>query len=109
MSYSVLTIPPFDKQLKSLYKKYPSIKTDIGVFVNELIENPLIGKPLGHNCYKIRIAIKSKNKGKSGGARIITHVSIVNSVIYFLNIYDKSEKISISDAEIRDLLSFIES
>ena len=59
---------------------------------------------LSNNCFKIRIAIKSKGKGKSGGARIITHVVIEEEKVYLLSIYDKSEQISVTDKELRKLL-----
>ena len=68
---------------------------------DELLENPFIGQSLGDGCYKIRVAIKSKGKGKSGGARLITHVHIECETIYLLSIYDKSERENISDKEIR--------
>ncbi|MBW1619900.1 type II toxin-antitoxin system RelE/ParE family toxin, partial [Empedobacter falsenii] len=58
-------------------------------------------------CYKIRLAIKSKGKGKSGGARVITHLFIENETIYLLSLYDKSEQDSISDKEIKALLKLI--
>jgi len=41
---------------------------------NALLSNPYQGIPLGHNYYKIKLAIQSKGKGKRGGARIITFV-----------------------------------
>jgi hypothetical protein len=53
------------------------------------------------------VAIKSKGKGKSGGARVITHVQVVENYIFLLAIYDKSEHEDISDKEIGYLLSFI--
>jgi len=62
---------------------------------------------LGNNCYKIRIAIASKGKGKSGGARIITFLQIVNKTVFLLSIYDKSEKENISDQELTTLLEQI--
>jgi len=64
--------------------------------------------PLGHNCYKIRIAIASKKKGKSAGARIITHVYIKGKTVYLLSIYDKSDLNSLTDNEINDLLKEID-
>lgn len=76
MSYSVVTIPPFDRQLKRLVKKYPSLKNEIAELGKLLIEDPASGTPLGNDCYKIRLAIASKGKGKSGGARVITHFYI---------------------------------
>jgi len=107
MSYNILTIPPFDKQLKRLAKKYPSIKSDFAAFLENLEANPIQGTDLGNNCYKIRLAIKSKNKGKSGGARVITHIVIAESTVYLLTIYDKSDKGNITDKELEELLRFI--
>ena len=52
---------------------------------------------------KIRMAIKSKGKGKSGGARVITFNYIVDTEcqrIVLVKMYDKSEISNISDAEI---------
>lgn len=62
---------------------------------------------MANSCYKIRVAIKSKGKGKSGGARVITHVQVVENNVFLLAIYDKSEQEDISDKEIGYLLSFI--
>jgi len=62
---------------------------------------------MANSCYKIRVAIKSKGKGKSGGARVITHVQVVENNVFLLAIYDKSEQEDITDKEIGYLLSFI--
>ena len=107
MSYNVVTIPPFDRQLKRLAKKYPSIKNDLAELGKQLSQNPALGKPIGQDCYKIRIAISSKGKGKSGGTRVITHVYVAETTIYLLTIYDKSDKENISDKELNELLGFI--
>jgi mRNA-degrading endonuclease RelE of RelBE toxin-antitoxin system len=107
MNYSVLTIPPFDKQLKRLAKKYPSLRTEFADLLDSLEKEPEQGTPLGNNCYKIRIAIASKGKGKSGGARVITNVLIEDATVYLLNIYDKSKKESITDKELEELLKFV--
>lgn len=74
MSYNISTIPLFDKQAKRLAKKYPSLKKDLEELLKELVINPELGIALGNNFYKIRLAISSKGKGKSGGARVITYV-----------------------------------
>jgi mRNA-degrading endonuclease RelE of RelBE toxin-antitoxin system len=108
MKYNVLTIPPFDRQLKRLAKKYPSLKTEYDALVKELEENPEKGTPLGYNCFKIRLAIASKGRGKSGGARVITHFYIKDEIVFLLTIYDKSEQVDISDKELRELLLEIE-
>ena len=71
MNYNVIPTPDFKKFFKKLYKKYPSIKNDLAELIEKLEEDYNIGIALGSNLYKIRLAIESKNKGKSGGARVI--------------------------------------
>ncbi len=70
----------------------------------ELEQNPTLGTALGNDIYKIRLAIASKNKGKSGGARILTFVKIVDAVVLVFSIYNKDDRDSISDNEIQELL-----
>lgn len=107
MSYSIKTIPKFDKQLKKLIRKYPSFKIEFTNFITSLREDPVQGIPLGNNCYKIRLSIASKGKGKSGGARLITSLIISETIVYLISIYDKSEKESLSDKELDDLLKYL--
>jgi mRNA-degrading endonuclease RelE of RelBE toxin-antitoxin system len=105
----------FIKRAKSLIKKYPSLINELEELEKTLTDNPQLGTPLGSNSYKIRLSIKSKGKGKSGGARVITHVDgeIVGTVeksadgkttVYLLTIYDKSETASISTKELKELI-----
>ena len=108
MKYEVLTIPPFDRQMKRLAKKFPSLKAEYSALVEELEKNPEKGIPTSNNCFKIRLAIASKGHGKSGGARVITHFYVENETVFLLSIYDKSEQTDISDKELRELLSEIE-
>ena len=63
-----------------------------------------MGTPLGNDCYKIRLAISSKGKGKSGGARVITYVKIIETSIFLLSIYDKADVANISDKELKERL-----
>ncbi len=104
MSYEVIAIPNFEREIKKLAKKFPSLKDDFAKLLESLQEEPKIGTSLGNNCYKIQMAITSKNKGKSGGSRIITHLKIANKAVYLLSIYDKSEQENISDKELEELL-----
>ncbi len=92
----------------AFFKKYPSLKSELLQLTELLKQAPQeLGTSLGNNCYKIRIAIASKGRGKSGGARVITHVQIEASVVYLLSIYDKSEHEDITDNEIKELIKFI--
>ena len=91
MKFSVFPTPKFKREAKRLIKKHPSLKTELKEFEKDLAENPRQGISLGHNTFKIRLAIQSKGKGKSGGARIITYLLTEELEIYLLTIYDKSE------------------
>ena len=82
MSYSVKSIEVFERQARKLIKKYASLKSELLALVQELKENPGQGTAIGKSCYKIRLAIKSKGKGKSGGARVITNFLVSNDAVY---------------------------
>jgi len=106
MNYEIVTTEDFDRRVKSLAKKYRSFPDDLEIFKKELLENPTTGDDLGDNTRKVRMAIASKNKGKSGGARVITFtvlLNVANTDIYLLTIYDKGEQQSISQKEIKYL------
>lgn len=92
MSYSISMSSYFDAAAKRLAKKYPSFKDDLKKFRDELLKNPVQGAELTPGIRKIRMAIKSKGKGKSGGARVITYTLLAHEQegrIVLLLIYDK--------------------
>ena len=97
----------FKRDSKPLMKKYASLTDEIDALVEELQTNPTKGTPIGRSCYKIRLAIKSKGTGKSGGARVITYYYIHGNTVYLLSIYDKSERVTITDSELAELLDSI--
>jgi len=99
MSYKIKTIPRFEKELKRLVKKYPSLKNEFFELVQSLKHEPEQGTAIGNNCYKIRIAIASKGKGKSGGARVITYIQVIDTTVFLLTLYDKTTRENISDKE----------
>ena len=105
MTYKVKAIPEFEKELKKLLKKYPSLKDEFLTLVESLETNPNQGVQIFKNCFKVRISIKSKGKGKSGGARVITHLAVSDDTVFLLSIYDKSKQESITDAYIKILLA----
>jgi mRNA-degrading endonuclease RelE of RelBE toxin-antitoxin system len=109
MGFNIIPLKSFDNELKKLTKKYPSLKGDYSSLLDELELNPKLGTTIGRNCYKIRLSITSKGKGKSGGARVITHliVSIEAETLYLLKIYDKGDQDNISEAELKYLLTTI--
>lgn len=107
MRYKVETIAPFRRAAKRLLKKYPSLHNSLTELGNQLENRPDLGIHLGNNCYKIRLAIPSKGKGKSGGARVITHFYVANDTVYLLTIFDKADQENLSDKQIKILLKYI--
>ncbi len=107
MNYNVIATPRFRRDIKKLAKKYISLKSEYANLINDLETNPEQGVSLGNNCYKIRISIASKGKGKSGGARVITYAVVKENTVFLLTIYDKSEKENISNKELNELLNQI--
>jgi len=104
MNYSVYPTPDFKKFLKKLVKKYPSLKADLQSLIRTLEEEPDSGIHLGQGIHKIRLAIKSKGKGKSGGARVITYLVTQDHEVYLVYIYDKSQLENISKEQILELI-----
>lgn len=107
MNYEVTAIPKFEKELKRLAKKYPSLKDEYLEMVKSLKGDPEQGTSLGNNCYKIRLAISSKGKGKSGGARVITYIKVKKETVFLLAIFDKSDRENIPDRDLLELLKEI--
>ncbi len=108
MNFKILPTRRFEKELKRLIKKFPSLKKEYSALIDTIMLDPESGTPIGNNCFKIRIAIASKGKGKRGGARVITYVFIQNSTVYLLTIYDKSEKQDVGDGELNEIIQNLE-
>ncbi len=107
MNVKIIPSVEFDRQFKRLAKKYKSLLDDYLTFSQELKANPLQGVVIGRGIRKIRMAIGSKGKGKSGGARVLTLTVLVSddADVTLLTIYDKNEIDNVSDEYIRSLIS----
>lgn len=112
MSVEIIATRDFARRLKKLIKKYKSLKGEIVLLQQSLLENPTQGASLGDNAYKIRLAVKSKGKGKSGGLRVISYLEVAvviekESKLFLMTIYDKSDTETISKEEIRQMIDRI--
>lgn len=105
MRYSVETIDNFEREARRLKKKYKSLKDELSQLIDDLEENPFLGVAMRDGFYKIRLAIRSKGKGKRSGARIVTCVRVVSETVYLMSIYDKSEQTNISNETLNQLLT----
>lgn len=71
-------------------------------------ENPFQGVELSPGIRKIRMAIASKGKGKSGGARVITYTVIAAEMegrVYLMKIYDKSDFSTVDLSILKEIAS----
>ena len=114
MKVIIITTNNFRKEAKKLLKKYHSLKNELKEFSKALQKNPKLGIQITKNTFKIRLAVKSKGKGKSGGMRIITYLYIKVhekeelTQVYLLSIYDKSEFQNISEKVLKELIKDIQ-
>lgn len=107
MNFDVETIDNFKRELKRLLKKYPSLRKELEELGLSLADDPFQGAAMRDGFYKITLGIKSKGKGKRGGARVITCVKVIAETVFLVSIYDKSEQSDIADAELTRLLTEI--
>jgi mRNA-degrading endonuclease RelE of RelBE toxin-antitoxin system len=91
MNYKVVITSEFAKEAKRIAKKHSGIKNDIAKLIADLTIDPFLGTELGQNFFKIWISITGTNKGKSGGARVITYVVLNAETVLLAEIYLKSE------------------
>jgi hypothetical protein len=94
----------FIKEAKKLDKKHPSFRNDLDIVIERLRAEPTSNTSMGAGIYKARLAIKSKNQGKSGGARLIYFHYTEDFEIVLLSIYDKSKHSDISKSKLEKIL-----
>ena len=107
MNVRIIWGDDFIRHFKRLSKKYKSLPKDYLSLSAALHDNPLLGTDLGNGVHKVRMAIGSKGKGKSGGARVLTLVILVrdDAEVTLLTIYDKNEIENVSDKYIEWLVN----
>jgi mRNA-degrading endonuclease RelE of RelBE toxin-antitoxin system len=105
MSYKVSSSRGFRRDVKPLAKKYNSLKHELASLFASLKETPTLGESLGRSCYKIRLGVASKGKGKRSGARVVTYVITDNEEVILLTIYDKKVKDDLLPNELDELLT----
>ena len=87
----------FQKSFKRLKKRYHSLPDDFKNLLLSLQADPYQGVELHDGMRKVRLSIASKGKGKSGGGRVIIRLTIEDTRLSFLYIYDKSDMSNVSE------------
>ena len=83
MSFEIFRSDEFTVALKKLAKRHKSLADDYARFLEDLKQNPFQGVEIAPNIRKVRLAIYSKGRGKSGGARVITYNRLTTLTAYF--------------------------
>ncbi len=99
--------PTFNRNLRSLAKKYRNIRNDIQPVIEQLERGKLLGDKIsgiGYEVFKLRVRNSDIQKGKSGGYRLIYYVKTANGII-LLTIYTKSEQADIVADEIKSIIA----
>ncbi len=97
----------FNRNLRTLAKKYRSIRSDVQPIIEQLERGELPGEEIpgiGYEVFKLRIRNSDVQKGKSGGYRLIYYVKTATGII-LLTIYTKSEQADIPADSIRSIIA----
>ena len=106
-SIPILFSDEFKDRLRTLTKRYRSIRTDLKPLINDLQAGNFIGDQIpgtGYVVFKVRIKNSDIQKGKSSGYRVIYQLKD-NSSILMLLIYAKSDQSDIAAKQVRDIIN----
>jgi mRNA-degrading endonuclease RelE of RelBE toxin-antitoxin system len=99
--------PTFNRNLRTLAKKYRSIRNDIQPVIEQLEQGELPGDQIpgvGYAVFKLRVRNSDTQKGKSGGYRLIYYVKTATGII-LLTVYAKSEQVDIAADSIQSIIT----
>ena len=98
--------PTFRRNIKTLGKKYRSIREDVEPVIKQLQQGELPGDKItgtGYSVFKLRVKNSDVTKGKSGGYRLIYYCQTATGII-LLTIYTKSERVDIAAEDIKKII-----
>ena len=108
MDVAIKVSEEFERQAKRFAKKYKTFVDDFASFLLSIKENPYQGVDLGSGRRKVRMAVSSKGKGKSGGLRVITfNIQVIEHecvLVNLITLYDKNEISNVSDKYINQII-----
>ena len=103
MNFNIETIPRFDKDVKKLKKRFPKIKEDLSLLIEELSKHPELGIALESGLYKVRLQNSSIPTGKRAGFRVVPYY-VNGDILYLVTMYAKSDKDTILTHKLKDII-----
>jgi mRNA-degrading endonuclease RelE of RelBE toxin-antitoxin system len=103
----VLFSDEFKRRLKSLKKRYRSIRADLQPLIDQIQSGATPGDQIagtGYTIFKARVKNSDARKGKSGGYCVIYQVSSLSCTILLL-MYSKSDQDNVEIEEIQTAIA----
>lgn len=99
--------PRFQRDLRTLAKRYRNIRNDIQPVIEQLQAGELPGSRIPgmeYEIFKVRIKNSDIQKGKSAGYRAIYYLKTSDSIV-LVTIYSKSDLSDIAAETVREILA----
>lgn len=106
-SIQIEVTPRFQRDLRTLAKRYRNIRKDIGPVIEQLRSGELPGDRvpgMEYEIFKVRIKNSDIQKGKSAGYRAIYYLKTSDSIV-LVTIYSKSDLSDIAAETVREILA----
>lgn len=103
---SIEVTPTFARKVRTLLKRYRSLRQDLQPILDQLAQGERPGdrlQGLSLNIFKVRIKNSDIGKGKSAGYRLIYYAELAERIV-LLTIYSKSDRTDIGSQEILEIL-----
>lgn len=105
-SVSISFTLEFKRNLRSLAKKYRSIRSDLQPVIDRLQSGDLPGDQITGvklPIFKVRLQNSDIQKGKRSGYRCIYYLKTDNDII-LVTIYSKTEQVDVSAARLKSII-----
>lgn len=103
----ITVTPEFKRSLRTLAKRYRSIRSDIQPIIDRLQSGEILGDQVsgvGYTVFKVRIQNSDNQKGKSGGYRFIYYLKTSASIL-LVTLYSKSDQGDIAANTIKTIIT----
>jgi mRNA-degrading endonuclease RelE of RelBE toxin-antitoxin system len=105
-SVTVIALPTFTRNIRTLSKKYRNILDDIQPTIAQLENGEILGDQVigvGYPVFKLRIKNSDNQKGKSGGYRLIYYLKTSDKIL-LLTLYSKSEQDDVMAGDLKNII-----
>jgi mRNA-degrading endonuclease RelE of RelBE toxin-antitoxin system len=106
-SVEIELTPRFQKDLRTLAKRYRNLQSDLQPLINQLQAGEVPGSQISganYTLFKVRLKNSDIKKGKSAGYRVVYYLKTAHSII-LVTIYSKSDTSDIDNETLQNAIS----